>query len=520
MTELTFLLAAAAVGFGLARLLRLPVIPVLLVTGFTLPYFGFSFEREELSGAVILGLTFLAFAMGIELNPRRAGRQRRAVWIVGFAQFLGLGAAGFLLASLMGFETTAALYLALALCASSTLVVVRHLKGRQQMFEPFGRLVNGVLLLQDVFVMVLIVVVLTLPDGGPGVLRGLAGTLLLFAVAWVCLRWVMPFLLIGRKLEEEPLLLITLSALFVFMGLAHLLGLPLVVGAFLAGVSLSSFPVNGVVRSLINSLSDFFLAIFFIALGMLLTVPSGEAFFQALFFALFVIVLTPPLVAFVGERTGLSYRASLESGLLLAQTSEFSLLIGLYGLFLGQISEEVFAIIALFTVLTMTLTPFIATDGTARTLMRLRPFRDRISGEVSEPEDHVLLLGYGSQGHRLLKPLRDSGHRVLVVDDDPARIRALCRENIPCLRGDASNERILQEAGARRAKLIVSSLGTVADSERVLRYVRVGRVPVFVRVFGPDEAARVERLGGVPLVTAEEAARRFEVWFRQEVVGE
>ena len=517
MIELMLLLVAAGAGYGLSRLLRLPVIPVLLVIGFSLPYTGFAFEREELSDAVILGLTFLAFAMGIELNPKRAGRQRKAVLIVAVVQFLGLGFSGFLLATLMGFDTTSATYIAFALCASSTLVVVRHLKQRQQMFEPFGRLVNGVLLLQDVFVIVLIVILLSLPDGAEGVIRAVGGTALLFGLAYLCLRWVMPFLIIRLKLEEESLLLVTLAALFAFMGLSHLLELPLVVGAFLAGVSLSSFPVNGVVRGLITSLADFFMAIFFIAFGMMLTIPEGAAFFQAILFAFFVVLVTPPLVAYVGERTGLSYRASLESGLLLAQTSEFSLLIGIYGLFLGQISEEVFSIIAMVTVLTMMLTPFIGTDGVARALMRLRPTRARIRGEMEVPEDHVLVLGYGSNGHRIVKPLREAGRRILVVDDDPGWIRQLRNDGIPCIRGDACDEKVLRNAGAREAKIIVSSLRNVSDSESVLRYVRVSRVPVLVRAFEPGEAERIKRLGGTPLVTSEAAAEQFEQWFRAEI---
>ncbi len=517
MIELMILLIAAGAGFGLAGLLRLPVIPILLVIGFLLPYLGFSFDRDVLADVVVLGLTFMAFAMGIELNPKRAGRQRRAVWIVGIVQFLGLGAAGFVLAGLMGFDGTSSIYLALALCASSTLVVVRHLKRRQQMFEPFGRLVNGVLLLQDVFVILLIVAVLRLPEGLAGVVGGLAGTAVLFALAYVCLRWLMPYLILGSRLDEELLLLVVLAALFVFLGASFLLDLPLVVGAFLAGVSLSSFPVNGVVRGLISSLSDFFLALFFIALGMILIIPSGAAFFQALAFALFVVLATPPLVAFVGVRCGLSYRASLESGLLLAQTSEFSLLIALYGLFLGQISEEVFAIVAMVTVLTMMSTPFLGTDGVARTLMRLRPNRARVPGDVEEPENHILVLGYGSNGHRIVQPILKAGHRVLVVDDDPGRIRGLRAEGIPCLRGDACDEDILRRAGAREAKLILSSLRQIADSECVLRHVRVRRIPVLVRVFEPGEAERIRRLGGTPLVTSEASARQFERWFREAV---
>jgi monovalent cation:H+ antiporter-2, CPA2 family len=164
MIGVVVLLAGAAVAFGVSKWLRLPAIPLLIVAGIMLSRLGIV-PVDILQDGLILGLTFLVFVAGIELNPRRVGEHRRAAVRVGVAQFLLLGLAGFAVSLLLGFTVHTSLYLALALTASSTLVVLRILQRRGQLFEPFGRLVIGVLLLQDLLVILMIPILTRLPDG-------------------------------------------------------------------------------------------------------------------------------------------------------------------------------------------------------------------------------------------------------------------------------------------------------------------------------------------------------------------
>lgn len=517
MIAIAILLAGAAVGFGVAKWLRLPAIPLLLVTGFLLALVGALPSPELLQDVLVLGLTFLVFVAGIELNPSRVGEQRRAALRVGAAQFTILGAAGLVLALGLGFALQTSLYLALALTASSTLVVVRLLQQRKQLFEPFGRLVLGVLLLQDMLVILLIPVLTLMPQGALAAGAGLLGALLLVGLAYVSLRWVTPFLLLRLEQDEESMLLTVLALLFLYVGLASALGLPWVAGAFLAGVSLSGFPVSGIVRGQLSSISDFFLAIFFTALGGFLLLPTPVELFYALLFVLLLLVLTPPVVTVIAERAGLSARPAIESGLLLAQASEFSLIVGLQGLGAGQIEAEVFTIIALVTVLTMILTPFIATDRMTWWLMSLHPVRQE-GRPPSPPEGHILLLGCGDNGMPLLETLVASGHDVLVVDDDPAVIQRLRDGEIACIRGDGADFQVLQAAGARQARMIVSTMRRPGDNEPMLTFVR--GVPVLVRVFDPEDAERISALGGTPVLYSQAAAEDFLKWFSQaEAVG-
>jgi monovalent cation:H+ antiporter-2, CPA2 family len=445
MFALAALLAGAAVGFGIAKWLRLPPIPVLLVAGVLLSATGLVPTTGVLQDALVLGLTVLVFVAGVELNPRRVGLQRRAALRVGITQFAVLGGLGLLTSLALGFALAESLYLALALTASSTLIVVRLLQQRQQLFEPFGRLVIGVLLLQDLLVILLIPVITRAPEGWQAAGLGLLAALLLMGVAWVFLRWITPMLITRLDLDEESLLLTTLALLFVFLALADVLGLPLIAGAFLAGVALSPFPLSGLLRGQLNSLSDFFLALFFTALGGLLVIPSAVALFQVLVLALLVVLATPPLVTVVAERAGLSARPAIESGLLLAQTSEFSLIVALQALALGHVDPQIFTVIALVTVSTMILTPFVATDRVTWRLMALHPLRQQAQG--SRPmRDHIVLLGCGDNGMPLLETLLAAGYEVLVVDDDPAVIENLQEGDIPCIRGDGSDFEVLRTA--------------------------------------------------------------------------
>ena len=332
MTAITVLLCIAATGFGIARRFQIPVIPFLIFGGLSVSTWLPQENALDLQKALELGLTFLVFASGIELNPQRFGHHKKAVIWVGVLQFAAAASIGFLTARALGFGTKPALYLAFAISTSSTLVVVRLLSQGRQMAEPFGRLVVGVLLFQDVLMILLIIVFARLPEGGLAVLKGIGGTMGLAGLALASQRWFVSWLIIRRKRESELLLSMILAQLFVFTGLAHALNLPTVAGAFAAGLALSSFPVNGVVRALLSSLNDFFLAIFFTALGAFVGIPDDPTILlKGILLGLTLISITPPIVALVAERFGLSSRNAIEAGILLAQSSEFSLVLGITG---------------------------------------------------------------------------------------------------------------------------------------------------------------------------------------------
>jgi CPA2 family monovalent cation:H+ antiporter-2 len=300
-----------------------------------------------------------------------------------------------------------------------------------------------------------------------------------------------------------------LGVLAVFIGLANLLELPLVAGAFLAGVGMSAFPLRGILRPQLSSVGDFFSAIFFIALGGLLQSPSAAELMQVLAFTVLVIVVTPPLVAFLAQRAGLPARAATEAGLILAQTSELSLVLALQGMISGHLTQEVFTVLALVTVITMVLTPAVSSRAVMERAMRLQPVRPAPAAEA--PHGHVLLLGCGSGGMPLLETLFAGGEGVVVIEDDPQVVDRLRRGDVHTIRGDAAEIRTLIEAGAAQARMISSTIRRPRDNQALLEMVR--DVPVLVRVFEEEDAEWVRQMGGTPIVYSAAAAEDFLAWF-------
>lgn len=519
MHDVALLLAAAAVAHVLARWLDGPPIPFLLLAGLGLALLAPP-GGDVLRDVLVVGVALLLFTAGMELDPGRIRAQRSAALRVGLVQFAALALAGWGAASGLGFPPVEAGYLALALAASSTLVCVRLLQRRQQLFDPYGRLVLGVLLLQDVLVLIFVPFVAAMDPTRGGAVAGLAGLLLLGGASLVVRRWIAP-LLTKLSDEREPLLLAALGLLFLFLGGARVLGLPMVVGAFLAGVSLARFPVEELVRVEVAPIGDFFAAVFFVALGAIVGLPSTDELLAALVLALVVLLATPPLVALVAERQGLSARSALEAGLLLSQTSELSLVVALSGLAAGHVGESTFRVVAIVTAGTMLVTPLIATDAVAWRLTRLHPSRwarrasDLAGGEAADAagmEGHVLLLGVGSTGGRLLDLLLTEGGAAVVVDEDPAVLARCEAADVPTVRGDASEPDVLDRAGVDRAAAVVSTVRRADANEALLERV-AGRAPVLVRVFEEEEAGWVHRRGGVPVLSSEVTARSLMEWY-------
>jgi CPA2 family monovalent cation:H+ antiporter-2 len=350
------------------------------------------------------------------------------------------------------------------------------------------------------------------PEGALASTLSVVKAIGLGALALGAHKWFIPQVSRRLKLDDEELMLGALAMLFLFSGMAYLLELPFLVGALLAGFALSAFPMNGLVRGMLGSLSGFFLALFFICIGSVLTLPSPQMLVHSLIFIVLLILVTVILVSIIAEAAGLSTRASIETGILLSQTSEFSLLIALTGVTSGQISPDLFSMIALITVSTMTLTPFISRESIAWKLMHLHPRYRRGESECENLSNHAVILGYGRAGARTLKALKDAGIASIVIDDDAAVIRGLIAKKIACIQGDGSDEKLLARANCRSAKVVLCSMRRTRDAQIALNYLKDYPTKVLVRTFEHHETELVHALGGIPVETAHASTKTFIDW--------
>lgn len=523
MIEITVILAVAALLYAVSRATRLPEIPLLIVGGAILAFLGTIPEvpdplpdREFVLGMLEVGLVFMLFVAGMDMSPGRVGDQRGIAMIVGVVQFAVLALLVSWLALRVNYELVEALYVGLAVSASSTLVVVRQLKIRREMFEPSGRMILGVLLLQDVLIVgALVFLAAVTHETISEMLVSLEAAAGLAVATVILARWVMPPVVKRYRDDDETLLLVVLATLFAFTGVAFLTGLPLVVAAFLAGLSLSGFPARTLVRGLLSSLSDFFLVIFFISLGALLQLPSLRAVLEALAVVLIVLVVTPLLVAYAAEKTGMTARGALKSGLLLAQTSEFSLVVALLGLETGQIGEELFSVIVMVTVVTMMVTPLWSSDGFVRWLMRFHPTPGPKT-TIPERNDHVVVVGGGTAGTVLARRFAGAGVEVVIVDSDPMVVRHFHHQDLDAVWGDAEERATLNEAGVDKARAVVVTTGDPHHLEVVQEQVG-SEMPIWFHVFEPEQAAWARERGARTVTYAEEGAESVVAWLDREM---
>lgn len=513
MTTLALVVLGAAVALGISRFLKVPAAGPAILAGFALKHLHAPLEANLVRSGLLLSATFLIFAMGAQIDRRDLTAYRRAAFAATALYLLVTAAIAAVVGAWLGFDVRGVGYLGLALASSSTLVAVELLSRRERLFEPVGRYVLAVVITQDVAVILVLVLLVLMPAAPEELLRGAVALMGMGAAFFGARTWLLPRLFVRASFSEEERLLLVVSTLFVFMGAAWWGGLPVVLGAYLAGALLSRFPVGGIVRAQIAAFSDFFIILFFVLLGAVLQVPRPTALIAEILLAVSVFLLRPMLLLPLAIRAGMSIRAAIEAIALLGQAGELGLIVALVGLQEGQVGEKVVSIVAFVAVITSTLTPWLSRHKTVWWLTHRYPGRSRAVPTRQHAGARVVLIGCGEGGQALLEGLRTEGVPVVVVDEDPAVVAALERQGVLALRGDAAHEEVLGAAGTREATAIVSTMRRIEDNLELLR--RHPGKPVLVRVFSAEEAEQVRARGGLPVVESELASEAAVRWYRK-----
>ena len=529
LRDLTVVLAAAvAVVLALHRL-KLPAIAGFLVAGALLGPSGMSLVRdhERIETLAEIGVVLLLFTVGLEFSLASLRRIARMVCVGGALQVGLTLAATYLFARWLGFEPARALFAGFLVAMSSTAIVLRGLSDRGEVDAPHGRLIVGVLLFQDrcVVPMMLAVPMLAAGDAEPAAVgTALLQALLVTAAALFAARFVVPrgFHLVTRTGRRDVFLLAVVLACAAIAWSVSLVGLPLALGAFLAGVVLADSEYGHQALADVLPLRDLLTSLFFVSVGMLLDLevlarePLAVAGIAgALLAGKFGLVVLAVLVM------RLPLRVAVLSGLALAQVGEFGFVLAEMGGKLGLLSARESALFLDASVLTMLVTPLALRVGphlaeSARRLEALerlfgvRHQRDAQHGE--KLEGHVLLLGLGIGGEMLATALRNAGLAYHVVELDPARVGAARERGEPVSYGDATSPEILVRAHVKDAAQVVVLLN---DADATLRATRAARalapeVPITARA---RLSADVKRLldAGATHVVAQEVEASLEV---------
>lgn len=485
---LVFIVATLAAF--VAKLFRQPLILAYLIAGVVIgPEIGFAWieDKEIIELISEIGLILLLFIIGLEIDLKKLISAGRTLLVLGVSQFLLCTALGVALALVMGYRLRGGnfdwLYLAVALALSSTLIVVKLLYDKFELTTLPGRITLGVLVFQDIWAIVFLALQPNLHD--PRIATLLAsfvkGAALVF-VALAVSRYLLPRLFSFVAKVPELLLIAALAWCFFVGGAADWLGLSREMGALVAGVSISTFPYNMDVIAKVNNIRDFFVTLFFVALGMKIPEPSLAIVSAAALMSLFVLGSRLLAVFPVLYLLGNGLRASLIPSINLAQMSEFSLVIAALGLSLNHVSAELVGTLTFVFAITSVLSTYLIAYNheiqrqLARPLAKLGfagGFRDDADTAESEPENPIVFLGCFREASSILHELEfqcedGAGKRavedVLVIDFNPLVLQELQRRGIRCLYGDIANMDTLHHAHIENARVVACTI-----SDAILR---------------------------------------------------
>jgi Kef-type K+ transport system membrane component KefB len=510
LRDLTWIVMAAAAALWVARAVRLPAMVGWMAAGLLLgPVTGVVVVSASVERISEVGIALLLFLVGLELSLDRIRDIGRTALFAGTGQIVLTAAGGFGLAWLLGFAPVPAAFLALAVTFSSTVVVVKMLEHGGQIGATHGRLAIGILLVQDV-VVALVLTLLAGLEGVPrmdaaavvgGLGRAFAGAILLSGLAFVAARWVLPRVFAGLGRSIEAVFIWSLAWCFLLVLLAHEVHLSVELGAFIAGVALAQLPDNDDLVRRVEPLVDFFLAVFFVSLGVRLDPAAATARPGAILgLSLFVLAGKPLIVMLLLPRFGYGEGTSFRTSLFLGQTSEFSFIVAGLGLAAGLIDPELLSVIGMVGLITIgaSATLIGGAERVRRAVSRaglLRPFGARPDDDRPSEDaisGHTLVVGMNTLGRRLVDGLGERGHTVMAVDVDPGKLRGLsCRTLV----GDAEQPAVLEEAGLHRARLLVSTL-QIEDTNRLLAWrARAAGIPAAIHAFDGSLIAELESIG-------------------------
>ncbi|MFC1800898.1 cation:proton antiporter [Nanoarchaeota archaeon] len=468
--EIGLVIIAATLLAILARFLRQPLLIAYIAAGIVIGPVGLGLIKNQEIIAMFseLGIVFLLFIVGLQLDVKKLKHVGWQASLVGLAQVVFTGLAGFFIASLY-FDTLVSAYIAVALTLSSTVVVVKLLTDKNEINTLHGRMAIGVLLIQD---LVAIVAIMLFSSVGhfaiDQLLVRIFGILLLFAVALAAYFLILPYLFRVVAKSRELLLITALSWAFGMAALAAYLEISVAIAALLAGVSLASTQYSLEIVGRVKPLRDFFVTAFFVTLGMQVALePLKKYMLPVIIFCLFVLIGNPIIMYIVMRFFKYKPRTSFLASISLAQISEFSIVIIALGFGLGHLTSEVVSIIAVIATLTIGVSSYLIIYDN----WLYRKFKKYFNVSSDEKLHYlpkkrfdVVLVGHNRIGYSIYHKLKNMKRKILTVDYNPEVVKRLIKKKMPCIYGDAGDLEIIDKMNLKHVKMLIATVPDIYDN--------------------------------------------------------
>lgn len=477
------IIAASAIAL-LANALKQPLLGAYILAGILIgpEVLGVIQPEGIIQSFANLGIAFLLFIVGLELDLSRLREVRNVVLGAAVAQILLTFGLGFYIMYFLGFESLSAIYVGLFVAFSSTAVVVKTLSDTGDIDTLHGRIILGILLIQDIVVVLALSILSTLqpPVFSPdAILSSLSTGLGLLALAIVMSNYIVPTVFEQIKESHELIFLTSLAVLFGFVGASVNAGLSEAVGGFLAGIALTAFPYNVEIAERARPMRDFFVTIFFVSLGTMVSISSVSTLLVPLILLTAVVLLVKPfLLNLMVSLFRYGKKTSFYTGSSLAQISEFSMVIALLGATAPQshIGQDMLSLATILMIITVPTTSYVMKYQKAlyeHVEEYIIAFRgSQYEEEQSELADHVVLCGSHTTGRKILRFFEEQGEDMVVIDYDPDIINAVEEKGFQPIYGDIEDSQTLERANVSEAKAVISTVPNEEDNRYLVNYIR------------------------------------------------
>ncbi|HKO44410.1 MAG TPA: cation:proton antiporter [Pyrinomonadaceae bacterium] len=523
LRDLLLLLLASVPIVFIFRRLRLPSIVGFMITGVLIGPHAFALIRDVHAIEVLaeIGVALLLFTIGLEFSMRRLLDMKRLVLLGGGLQVIATVLLVMGIAYLLGRPFNQAIFFGFLIALSSTAIVLKTYIDRAEIDAPHGRTGVGILLFQDLSIVPMMLMVPILSGTG-GVSVGKISITLGIALATIAAiiftaRTVVPGLLYQIVRLRSPELFI-ISVVLLSLGTSWLtsqVGLSLALGAFIAGLVLSESDYSHQIVADILPFRDVFNSIFFMSIGMLLSVTALYAdVFTVLAWVVALTIGKTVIVFAVVRLLGYSLRISTMTAFGLAQVGEFSFILAKTGVEQNILGESDYQRFLAASILSMIATPF---------LIKVAPRIGYALQSVFSPDsvlersvtgfdpaatdlrDHVIIIGYGLNGRNLAKVLRRTGIPYVVLELNAEAVREGNQQGEPIVYGDATRKEVLNHVHLGQARVLVLAISDPAASRHTVSLARQmnPEIHIIVRTRYMSEITDLRMLGADEVIPEE-----------------
>ncbi len=477
-SEIALLMLLAALAGAIAVRLKQPVLIAYIVLGIAVGPAGFSLVQAsaEIHLLAQVGVAVLLFVVGLKLDLHHIRNIGAVALATGLGQLAFTIFFGFLLVLALGKSSMEALYIAVALTFSSTIIIVKLLSDKRELDSLYGRIAIGFLIVQDIAVVVAMMTMSAMSgageDAAPWIIAAqLVGRLLAAAaLMFVLMRYVLPKLVESMARSQELLLIFAIAWGISLAALGEWAGFSKEAGAFLAGFSLASTSYREAINARLTGIRDFLLLFFFIDLGAQLEISIlGDELLSAAVLSAFVLIGNPLIVMAIMGYMGYRKRTGFLAGLTVAQISEFSIVFVAMGITLGHVGREALGLTTLVGLVTITVSSYMIVyshalyDRLAPLLgvfERKRPVRELVVEASRHPgvDPRIVIFGLGRYGERLLRQLHARGVPVLGVEFDPETVRKLRHQRLPVRFGDGEDPHFIESLPMKQVEWVITTL--------------------------------------------------------------